>query len=167
MTLVWGQYNLKSWQKKLFLYDRYIPRVQSLLLLFSALVRLNLLFFNYCPIFGNRPYHVLLLLSLLFIVYLFFSIHFFTLLHFSHLGWVFFWLISGNRKDMSPVSRGKGWNGVQDMHYPAPLASHDDVAKDPVTFWDTLRRFHFQMNTKFMWEGFFISFFWFFFSIFF
>ncbi|PON60615.1 ARID DNA-binding domain containing protein [Parasponia andersonii] len=51
---------------------------------------------------------------------------------------------------MSPVARSKGWNGVQDMHYPAPLASHDDVVKDPIVFWDTLRRFHFQMNTKFM-----------------
>ncbi|KAF4366529.1 hypothetical protein F8388_012465 [Cannabis sativa] len=51
---------------------------------------------------------------------------------------------------MSPVDTNKGWNGVQDMNYPTPLASHDDVAKDPIVFWDTLRRFHFLMNTKFM-----------------
>ncbi|XP_062098652.1 high mobility group B protein 9 [Humulus lupulus] len=51
---------------------------------------------------------------------------------------------------MSPVDTNKGWNGVQDMNYPAPLASHEDVANDPIVFWDTLRRFHFLMNTKFM-----------------
>ncbi|KAJ7966924.1 High mobility group B-like protein [Quillaja saponaria] len=39
---------------------------------------------------------------------------------------------------------------MEDKHYPAPLASHEDVVKDPLVFWDTLRRFHFVMGTKFM-----------------
>ncbi|MED6160418.1 High mobility group B protein 9 [Stylosanthes scabra] len=34
--------------------------------------------------------------------------------------------------------------------YPSPLASHDDVVKDPAVFWDTLRRFHLRLGTKFM-----------------
>nr|XP_048332258.1 high mobility group B protein 9 isoform X1 [Ziziphus jujuba var. spinosa] len=51
---------------------------------------------------------------------------------------------------MSAEGRNTGWNGVQGVHYPAPLASHEDVVKDPIVFWDTLRRFHFLMNTKFM-----------------
>ncbi|OMO75452.1 hypothetical protein COLO4_26067 [Corchorus olitorius] len=46
---------------------------------------------------------------------------------------------------------GKGRNGVLEMkEYPDPLASHDDIVKDPIVFWDTLRRFHFVMGTKFM-----------------
>ncbi|GMY28155.1 high mobility group B protein 9 [Fagus crenata] len=52
---------------------------------------------------------------------------------------------------MSPVARNKSWNnGVEGMKYPAPLASHDEVVKDAMVFWDTLRRFHFMMTTKFM-----------------
>ncbi|KAF5455703.1 hypothetical protein F2P56_025253 [Juglans regia] len=51
---------------------------------------------------------------------------------------------------MSPGGRNKSWNGVQGKHYPAPLASHEDVVSDPIVFWDTLRRFHFMMTTKFM-----------------
>ncbi|CAK8569148.1 unnamed protein product [Lathyrus sativus] len=35
-------------------------------------------------------------------------------------------------------------------HYPPPLASHNDVVNDASLFWDTLRRFHFLMATKFM-----------------
>ncbi|XP_058780816.1 high mobility group B protein 9-like [Vicia villosa] len=35
-------------------------------------------------------------------------------------------------------------------HYPPPLASHNDVVNDATLFWDTLRRFHFLMATKFM-----------------
>ncbi|EEF52802.1 high mobility group B protein 9 [Ricinus communis] len=35
-------------------------------------------------------------------------------------------------------------------HYPTPLASHDKIVEDPITFWDTLRRFHSLMSTKFM-----------------
>ncbi|XP_056163969.1 high mobility group B protein 9 isoform X2 [Syzygium oleosum] len=48
---------------------------------------------------------------------------------------------------MSPDGRCESWNGKL---YPAALASHGDVVKDHVLFWDTLRRFHFMMGTKFM-----------------
>ncbi|CAK9178367.1 unnamed protein product [Ilex paraguariensis] len=41
-------------------------------------------------------------------------------------------------------------NGVQDKHYPTPLASHEDVVKNPTLFWDTLRNFHSVLGTKFM-----------------
>ncbi|KAL6295503.1 hypothetical protein ACE6H2_003645 [Prunus campanulata] len=51
---------------------------------------------------------------------------------------------------MSPVAGNRGSNGLQGRHYPAPNATHEEVAKDPVVFWDTLRRFHLKMNTKFM-----------------
>ncbi|CAB4265500.1 unnamed protein product [Prunus armeniaca] len=51
---------------------------------------------------------------------------------------------------MSPVAGNKGSNGLQGRHYPAPHATHEEVVKDPVVFWDTLRRFHLKMNTKFM-----------------
>lgn len=51
---------------------------------------------------------------------------------------------------MSPVARSKDWNRDRDMLYPAPVASHEEVAKEPIVFWDSLRRFHFHMNTKFM-----------------
>ncbi|XP_048432728.1 high mobility group B protein 9 isoform X1 [Pyrus x bretschneideri] len=56
---------------------------------------------------------------------------------------------------MSPVAgRRKSWNGgsqLQGVHYPAPLATHEEVVKNAVVFWDTLRRFHFMINTsKFM-----------------
>ncbi|XP_068337881.1 high mobility group B protein 9-like [Pyrus communis] len=56
---------------------------------------------------------------------------------------------------MSPVAgRRKSWNGgsqLQGVHYPAPLATHEEVLKNAVVFWDTLRRFHFMINTsKFM-----------------
>ncbi|KAM0967577.1 hypothetical protein FF1_016096 [Malus domestica] len=56
---------------------------------------------------------------------------------------------------MSPVAgRRKPWNGgsqLQGVHYPAPLATHGEVVKNAVVFWDTLRRFHFMINTtKFM-----------------
>ncbi|XP_016169152.1 uncharacterized protein LOC107611772 [Arachis ipaensis] len=34
--------------------------------------------------------------------------------------------------------------------YPSPLASHDDIVKDPSVFWDTLRRFHLLLSTKFI-----------------
>ncbi|OIV96298.1 hypothetical protein TanjilG_09725 [Lupinus angustifolius] len=43
-----------------------------------------------------------------------------------------------------------GHRGEEDNHYPPPLASHEDLVKDPNVFWDTLRRFHFLMATKFM-----------------
>ncbi|XP_062164152.1 high mobility group B protein 9 [Alnus glutinosa] len=51
---------------------------------------------------------------------------------------------------MSPFGSNKSWNGVEGKHYPASLASHEDAVRDPIVFWDTLRRFHFMMNTKFM-----------------
>ncbi|KAK4600118.1 hypothetical protein RGQ29_009976 [Quercus rubra] len=51
---------------------------------------------------------------------------------------------------MSPVARTKSSNVVEGKNYPAPLAPHEDVVKDPTVFWDTLRRFHFMMTTKFM-----------------
>ncbi|XP_050214112.1 high mobility group B protein 9 [Mercurialis annua] len=38
----------------------------------------------------------------------------------------------------------------KNSRYPAPLASHNDVVKDSTVFWDTLRRFHSAINTKFM-----------------
>lgn len=41
-------------------------------------------------------------------------------------------------------------NGVQDKRYPTPLASHENVIKDPSLFWDTLRNFHSLMGTKYM-----------------
>ncbi|KAK4803528.1 hypothetical protein SAY86_003345 [Trapa natans] len=44
--------------------------------------------------------------------------------------------------------KGKGCSPQK--QYPAALAPHDAVVKDPVVFWDTLRRFHFLMGTKFM-----------------
>ncbi|KAL6216303.1 hypothetical protein ACLB2K_009526 [Fragaria x ananassa] len=53
---------------------------------------------------------------------------------------------------MSPAGKGlKGESsrGLQGVHcYPAPLSTHDEVVKDAVVFWDTLRRFHFMMNTR-------------------
>ncbi|KAM1118054.1 hypothetical protein ACFX2B_041812 [Malus domestica] len=50
---------------------------------------------------------------------------------------------------MSPVVRRE--QVLQGVHYPAPLATHEEVVKDAVVFWDTLRRFHFKINTtKFM-----------------
>ncbi|XP_022975458.1 high mobility group B protein 9 isoform X1 [Cucurbita maxima] len=51
---------------------------------------------------------------------------------------------------MSPPARTKSGNGGVDKQYPPPLATHDEVVSDPIVFWDTLRRFHFMMNTKFM-----------------
>jgi hypothetical protein len=51
---------------------------------------------------------------------------------------------------MSPGSKRKFKAGMENKHYPAPLASHEDVVNDPSVFWDTLRRFHFVMGTKFM-----------------
>lgn len=44
--------------------------------------------------------------------------------------------------------KGKGCSFVK--QYPEALAPHDVVVKDPVVFWDTLRRFHFLMGSKFM-----------------
>ncbi|XP_059636004.1 high mobility group B protein 9 [Cornus florida] len=41
-------------------------------------------------------------------------------------------------------------NEVEDKRYPEPLASHEDVVKDPKLFWDTLRNFHSVLGTKFM-----------------
>ncbi|KAF8405478.1 hypothetical protein HHK36_010384 [Tetracentron sinense] len=32
--------------------------------------------------------------------------------------------------------------GVEDKRYPEPLASHEDVVRNPTVFWETLRRFH-------------------------
>ncbi|XP_057974317.1 high mobility group B protein 9 isoform X2 [Malania oleifera] len=42
------------------------------------------------------------------------------------------------------------WKGGENKRYPAPLASHDDVVEHPSLFWDTLRRFHSMLGTKFM-----------------
>ncbi|KAL6995929.1 hypothetical protein U1Q18_006063 [Sarracenia purpurea var. burkii] len=41
-------------------------------------------------------------------------------------------------------------NGVEGCRYPPPLASHEDVVKDPTLFWDTLRNFHSELGTKYM-----------------
>ncbi|XAR64238.1 hypothetical protein NMG60_11024504 [Bertholletia excelsa] len=38
----------------------------------------------------------------------------------------------------------------ESCHYPPPLASHDDIIKDPTLFWDTLRSFHSELGTKYM-----------------
>ncbi|KAI5668845.1 hypothetical protein M9H77_18698 [Catharanthus roseus] len=35
-------------------------------------------------------------------------------------------------------------------HYPPPVASHEQIIKDPVRFWDSLRIFHAKMGTKYM-----------------
>ncbi|KAJ7957928.1 High mobility group B-like protein [Quillaja saponaria] len=51
---------------------------------------------------------------------------------------------------MSPLSLNKSLDDMETKHYPAPLASHEDVVKDPIVFWDTLRRFHSVMGIKFM-----------------
>ncbi|KAJ4835004.1 High mobility group B protein 9 [Turnera subulata] len=51
---------------------------------------------------------------------------------------------------MSPAGSRSYRDMVENKHYPLPLASHEDVVKDPSMFWDTLRRFHFIMGTKFM-----------------
>ncbi|KAJ6736462.1 HIGH MOBILITY GROUP B PROTEIN 9 [Salix viminalis] len=51
---------------------------------------------------------------------------------------------------MSPGSKKILKAGMENKHYPAPLASHEDVVNNPSVFWDTLRRFHFVMGTKFM-----------------
>lgn len=50
----------------------------------------------------------------------------------------------------SSAAKTKGRSVVEDKLYPAPLSSHEDVCKDPIVFWDTLRRFHFILGTKFM-----------------
>ncbi|XP_050365052.1 high mobility group B protein 9 [Argentina anserina] len=52
---------------------------------------------------------------------------------------------------MPRVAKGESSRGLQSVHYyPAPLSTHDEVVNDSVVFWDTLRRFHFMMNTRFM-----------------
>ncbi|XWS20892.1 hypothetical protein CRYUN_Cryun30bG0008200 [Craigia yunnanensis] len=55
-------------------------------------------------------------------------------------------------KATSSSGKAKGRNGVvEKKEYPDPLASHQEVVKDPIFFfWDTLRRFNFKMGTKFM-----------------
>ncbi|XP_022769284.1 high mobility group B protein 9-like isoform X2 [Durio zibethinus] len=59
--------------------------------------------------------------------------------------------MEGATKATSSSGKTKGRNGVvEEKEYPDPLASHDEVVKDPIVFWDTLRRFHFIMGTKFM-----------------
>ncbi|XP_043711910.1 high mobility group B protein 9-like [Telopea speciosissima] len=40
--------------------------------------------------------------------------------------------------------------GLVEKRYPSPLASHEDVVKNPTVFWETLRRFHSVLGTKFM-----------------
>ncbi|OMO87318.1 hypothetical protein CCACVL1_09132 [Corchorus capsularis] len=56
-----------------------------------------------------------------------------------------------SKPSLSSGKGAKGRNGVVEVkEYPDPLASHDDIVKDPIVFWDTLRRFHFVMGTKFM-----------------
>ncbi|WCJ44305.1 HMG (high mobility group) box protein with ARID/BRIGHT DNA-binding domain [Euphorbia peplus] len=51
---------------------------------------------------------------------------------------------------MSPVAKISDGEAEVNKHYPPPLASHEQVIKDPIVFWDTLRRFHSSMGTKFM-----------------
>ncbi|KAK2660817.1 hypothetical protein Ddye_007350 [Dipteronia dyeriana] len=59
--------------------------------------------------------------------------------------------VAGNPMSPStPPSSKKYKSVVENKQYPAPLASHETVVKDPTVFWDTLRRFHFIMGSKFM-----------------
>ncbi|KAE9603519.1 putative transcription factor & chromatin remodeling ARID family [Lupinus albus] len=51
---------------------------------------------------------------------------------------------------MSPVERNVCHSDEEERHYPPLLASHEDLVRDPNVFWDTLRRFHFLMGTKFL-----------------
>ncbi|KAK7311000.1 hypothetical protein RJT34_08836 [Clitoria ternatea] len=51
---------------------------------------------------------------------------------------------------MSSAPRTNATAGDDGKHYPAPLAAHEHVVKDSTLFWDTLRRFHFLLGTKFM-----------------
>ncbi|XP_061361294.1 high mobility group B protein 9 [Gastrolobium bilobum] len=51
---------------------------------------------------------------------------------------------------MSSEARSKGCTIEEGKHYPPPFASHEDVVNHPSVFWDTLRRFHTVMGTKFM-----------------
>ncbi|KAL4332922.1 hypothetical protein GQ457_07G027390 [Hibiscus cannabinus] len=58
---------------------------------------------------------------------------------------------SFSKTPSSSAGKVKGRNGVvEKKEYPDPLTSHEEVVKDPTVFWDTLRRFHFIMGTKFM-----------------
>ncbi|KAL2468179.1 High mobility group B protein 9 [Forsythia ovata] len=41
-------------------------------------------------------------------------------------------------------------NGVQGYPFPVPLATHEDVVRDPALFFSTLRTFHSATGTKFM-----------------
>ncbi|XP_010536443.1 PREDICTED: high mobility group B protein 9 [Tarenaya hassleriana] len=50
----------------------------------------------------------------------------------------------------SPLPSPSPSPATKRAEYPEPLASHDDAVKDLTLFWDTLRRFHFIMGTKFM-----------------
>ncbi|GMI82453.1 hypothetical protein like AT1G76110 [Hibiscus trionum] len=61
--------------------------------------------------------------------------------------------MDGTTSKTKPSSAGKARcrNGVvEKKEYPDPLTSHEEVVTDPIVFWDTLRRFHFIMGTKFM-----------------
>ncbi|XVF35891.1 hypothetical protein REPUB_Repub19eG0010400 [Reevesia pubescens] len=59
--------------------------------------------------------------------------------------------MEGASKATSSSGKAKGRNvGVEKKEYPDPLASHEEVVKDHIVFWDTLRRFHFILGTKFM-----------------
>lgn len=59
--------------------------------------------------------------------------------------------MDGGSKTSPSSVKAKGRNGVfEKKEYPDSLTSHEEVVKDPIVFWDTLRRFHFVMGTKFM-----------------
>lgn len=49
---------------------------------------------------------------------------------------------------MPPAAAGE--NAVEMGRYPLALASHEDVVVDPTLFWDTLRKFHSQLGTKYV-----------------
>ncbi|KAK7283440.1 hypothetical protein RIF29_12956 [Crotalaria pallida] len=51
---------------------------------------------------------------------------------------------------MPLVERSMGSSGEEEKQYPPPLASHEELIRNFNVFWDTLRRFHFLMGTKFM-----------------
>ncbi|XP_073021381.1 high mobility group B protein 9 [Primulina eburnea] len=51
---------------------------------------------------------------------------------------------------MSPETEIISCNGVQGKPYPVALASHEDVVKDHILFFNTLRSFHNSLGSKFM-----------------
>ncbi|XP_031260830.1 high mobility group B protein 9 [Pistacia vera] len=51
---------------------------------------------------------------------------------------------------MSSPAKINARSAVENKQYPAPIATHEILIQDSTVFWDSLRRFHFLMGTKFM-----------------